>query len=57
MAPPLSTFNQSQYNMHEEAMRLLFRQLTGELSRSTQIVIPVIPVLRASTQRRPENQN
>lgn len=55
--PPLSTFNQSQYNMHEEAMRLLFRQLTGELSRSTQIVIPVIPVLRASTQRRPENHH
>ena len=57
MDPPLSTFNRSQYNMHEEAMRLLFRQLTGELSRSIQIVIPVIPVLRESTKRKPENQN
>ena len=49
--PPLSTFTRSQYNMHEEAARLLFRHITGEISQTTQIVVPVIPVLRESTSR------
>lgn len=49
--PPLSTFNRSQFNMHEEAVRLLFRQITGQITQPTQIVVPVIPVLRTSTQR------
>lgn len=49
--PPLSTFTRSQYNMHEEAVRLLLRQLTGEIKSPTQVVIPVIPVLRESTRR------
>ncbi|MBN2129244.1 MAG: LacI family DNA-binding transcriptional regulator [Sedimentisphaerales bacterium] len=50
--PPLSTFTRSQANMHEEAVRLLLRHLTGELSQVTQIVVPVLPVLRGSTERR-----
>ncbi len=49
--PPLSTFTRSQYNMHEEAVRLLLRQLTGEITNPMQIVVPVIPLLRESTQR------
>ncbi len=49
--PPLSTFTRSQYNMHEEAVRLLLRHLTGEIKHPTQIVVPVIPVLRESTRR------
>lgn len=49
--PPLSTFTRSQYNMHEEAARLLLRQLNGEITQPTQIVVPVIPVLRESTRR------
>ena len=49
--PPLSTFTQSQYNMHEEAARLLFNQLTRKTTQPMQIVVPVIPVLRASTCR------
>jgi LacI family transcriptional regulator len=50
--PPLSTFTRSQYNMHEEAVRLLLRQMIGEISSPTQIIIPVIPVLRESTHRK-----
>jgi LacI family transcriptional regulator len=49
--PPLSTFTRSQYNIHEEAVRLLLRQLTGEIKTPTQVLIPVLPVLRQSTQR------
>lgn len=49
--PPLSTFTSSQYNMHEEAARLLFKQLIGQVTQPTQIVVPVIPVLRESTRR------
>jgi LacI family transcriptional regulator len=49
--PPLSTFTRSQYNIHEEAVRLLLRQLIGEIKSPTQVLIPVLPVLRQSTQR------
>jgi LacI family transcriptional regulator len=51
MDPPLSTFTRSQVNMHEEAARLLLRQITGDVTQPTQIVVPVIPVLRESTRR------
>jgi LacI family transcriptional regulator len=51
MDPPLSTFTRSQVNMHEEAARLLLRQITGDVTQPTQIVVPVIPVLRKSTRR------
>lgn len=49
--PPLSTFTRSQYNMHEEAARLLLRHLTGEVKTPMQFVVPVLPVLRESTRR------
>jgi len=49
--PPLSTFIRSIDTLHEEAIRLLLRLLTGEITQPTQIVIPVIPVLRESTKR------
>lgn len=49
--PPLSTFTRSQYNMHEEAARLLLRHLIGAVRTPTQIVVPVLPVLRESTRR------
>jgi LacI family transcriptional regulator len=49
--PPLSTFTRSQYNIHEEAVRLLLRQVVGEIKTPTQVLIPVLPVLRQSTQR------
>jgi LacI family transcriptional regulator len=49
--PPLSTFTRSQYNVHEEAVRLLLRHLTGQAKTPTQVLIPVLPVLRQSTQR------
>ncbi len=50
--PPLSTFSHSQHSMHEEAVRLLLRQIIGEINSPTQIIIPVVPVLRESTQRK-----
>ena len=49
--PPLSTFTRSQDSMQEEAVRLLLGHLIGEIRRPTQILIPVLPVLRLSTQR------
>ena len=49
--PPLSTFTRSQYSLHEEAVKLLLGHLTGEIKTPTHILIPVIPVLRKSTQR------
>jgi len=49
--PPLSTFTRSQYNIHEEAVRLLLKHLTGEVKSNTQVLIPVSPVLRRSTCR------
>ncbi len=49
--PPLSTFTRLQYNLHEEAARLLLRQLTGEIRTPTNILIPISPVLRQSTRR------
>jgi LacI family transcriptional regulator len=54
--PPLSTFNRSLINLHEEAVRLLFRQISGQITQPTQIVVPVVPVLRDST-RRGRNKN
>ncbi len=49
--PPLSTFTRSQYNMHEEAARLLFKLVSGAVTQPTQIVVPAFPVMRESTQR------
>jgi len=49
--PPLSTFTRSQYNIHEEAVRLQLGHLTGKIKTPTQVLIPVLPVLRQSTQR------
>ncbi len=49
--PPLSTFTRSQYNMQEEAVRLLLAHLTGEVRTSTHVLIPTSAVLRESTQR------
>lgn len=54
--PPLSTFNRSLINLHEEAVRLLFRHISGQIIQPTQIVVPVVPVLRDST-RRGRNKN
>lgn len=49
--PPLSTFSRMQYNLHEEAGRLLLGHLTGEIRSPTHILIPTSPVLRQSTRR------
>ncbi|ARN57096.1 LacI family DNA-binding transcriptional regulator [Sedimentisphaera salicampi] len=49
--PPLSTFTRSQHNLHEEAVRLLFKQIKGTITMPTQVVVPVMPVLRESTRR------
>ncbi len=49
--PPLTAFAQSQYNLQEEAARLLLARVSGEAKTHTQILIPVIPILRQSTRR------
>lgn len=49
--PPLSTFTRLQYNLHEEASRLLLGHLTGETKTPTTVLIPISPILRASTRR------
>jgi LacI family transcriptional regulator len=49
--PPLSTFTRLQYNLHEEAARLLLGHLTGEIRTPTNVLIPISPVLRESTRR------
>lgn len=49
--PPLSTFSRLQYNLHEEAGRLLLGHLTGAIKSPTHVLVPTSPVLRESTQR------
>lgn len=50
--PPLSTFVDSGYDMHQESARILLRQIQGKNTATpTKILIPAIPFLRESTGR------
>lgn len=51
MEPPMSSFSQSEVNMHEVAVAMLFDQLLGNNEKITNRILPSIPVLRESTNR------
>lgn len=50
-SPSLSTVNQPRYQMGQEAMHLLFRQIEGEKSEKRNIVLPHEVIMRQSTQK------
>jgi LacI family transcriptional regulator len=51
MEPPMSSFSQSEVNMHEVAVEMLFDQLLGSNEKIINRILPSIPVLRESTNR------
>jgi LacI family transcriptional regulator len=51
MEPPMSSFSQSETNMHEAAVEMLLDQLLGNNEKVINRILPSIPVLRESTNR------
>jgi LacI family transcriptional regulator len=51
MEPPMSSFSQSEVNMHEVSVEMLFDQLLGNNEKIINRILPSIPVLRESTNR------
>jgi LacI family transcriptional regulator len=51
MEPPMSSFSQSEVNMHEVAVEMLFDQLLGNNEKIVNRILPSIPVLRESTNK------
>jgi len=55
-SPSLSTVNQPRYQMGQEAMRLLFCQITGETPQTLSVVLPHAVLKRQSTEGSPKKK-